>query len=213
MLSAACAPRCGARPALDSRAHRASTHAPEANNCSGSARVRRQRRLHASRSASRSRSAAPAPSYSCSCCTPKRASAAHHQDRLEGRGAGRRAWRLQGAVRCADCGRVARRRDRRLVRLRRNSTWAQPSRLLILILSLRRCGGDTMLVQLGDILDRGDSEAECWELLQRLKEEAPASGGGVVCLIGIHLCSYGDATPRPCRTVARVPAFRAPYVH
>ena len=90
---------------------------------------------------------------------------------------------------------------------------AQPSRLLILILSLRRCGGDTMLVQLGDILDRGDSEAECWELLQRLKEEAPASGGGVVCLIGIHLCSYGDATPRPCRTVARVPAFRSPYVH
>ena len=128
MLSAACAPRCGARPALDSRAHRASTHAPEANNCSGSARVRRQRRLHASRSASRSRSAAPAPSYSCSCCTPKRASAAHHQDRLEGRGAGRRAWRLQGAVRCADCGRVARRRDRRLVRLRRNSTCpTQPS--------------------------------------------------------------------------------------
>jgi len=48
------------------------------------------------------------------------------------------------------------------------------------------CGGDTMLVQLGDILDRGDSEVECWELLQRLKEEAPASGGGVVCLVGNH---------------------------
>ena len=91
----------------------------------------------------------------------------------------------------------------------RRAPRAQPSRLLILILSLRRCGGDTMLVQLGDILDRGDSEAECWELLQRLKEEAPACGGGVVCLVGIHLCSYGDATPRPCRTVARVSAFRA----
>ena len=91
-------------------------HALEANICSGSARLRRQRRLHASRAASRSRSAAPAPSYSCSCCAPPSAAAAHHRDRLEGRGAGRRAWRLQGAVRCADRGRAARRRDGRLVR-------------------------------------------------------------------------------------------------
>ena len=62
------------------------------------------------------------------------------------------------------------------------------SHLLSLILSLRRCGGDTMLVQLGDILDRGDSEVECWELLQRLKAEAPTSGGGVVCLVGNRPC-------------------------
>ena len=36
------------------------------------------------------------------------------------------------------------------------------------------CGGDTVLVQLGDILDRGDSESECWELMQRLNPGDPA---------------------------------------
>ena len=47
-------------------------------------------------------------------------------------------------------------------------------------------GGNATLVQLGDILDRGDSEFECWTLFQRLKDEAPASGGRVVTLCGNH---------------------------
>ena len=67
------------------------------------------------------------------------------------------------------------------------------------------CGGDTTLVQLGDILDRGDSEAECWELLQRLKAEAPASGGGVVCLVGDRPC---HTTPRRGRTECAHPPLR-----
>ena len=47
-------------------------------------------------------------------------------------------------------------------------------------------GGDATLVQCGDILDRGAEEAECWELLQRLKAEAPQTDGRVVALLGNH---------------------------
>ena len=62
---------------------------------------------------------------------------------------------------------------------------------------LQWAGGDATLVQLGDVLDRGDSERECWDLLQRLKSDAPRAGGRVVCMIGNHeaMNVLGDSRP------------------
>eukprot|EP00188_Purpureofilum_apyrenoidigerum_P003269 Plantae.Rhodophyta-Purpureofilum_apyrenoidigerum.ctg33737.p1 GENE.Plantae.Rhodophyta-Purpureofilum_apyrenoidigerum.ctg33737~~Plantae.Rhodophyta-Purpureofilum_apyrenoidigerum.ctg33737.p1 ORF type:complete len:235 (+),score=49.79 Plantae.Rhodophyta-Purpureofilum_apyrenoidigerum.ctg33737:140-844(+) len=47
-------------------------------------------------------------------------------------------------------------------------------------------GGNTVLVQLGDILDRGDQERAAFELLLKLREEAPKQGGAVHILHGNH---------------------------
>ena len=58
--------------------------------------------------------------------------------------------------------------------------------------------------ELGDLLDRGDSKSECWELMQRLKEEARASGGGVVCLIGNRIWPELRAAWRILRLVQPV---------
>lgn len=47
-------------------------------------------------------------------------------------------------------------------------------------------GGDTVVVQTGDVLDRGDDEQEILDLLFKLEGEAKAAGGGFVFLLGNH---------------------------
>ena len=47
-------------------------------------------------------------------------------------------------------------------------------------------GGDLVVVQLGDVLDRADEEREIMDLLQRLEVEAKRKGGRLIQLIGNH---------------------------
>ena len=47
-------------------------------------------------------------------------------------------------------------------------------------------GGDTVVVQCGDIMDRGPQELACWALLSKLSQQAATEGGTVTALWGNH---------------------------
>jgi hypothetical protein len=50
----------------------------------------------------------------------------------------------------------------------------------------RWIGGNLVVVQLGDVLDRGDGEREILDLFERLAPEAHAAGGKLLPLLGNH---------------------------
>lgn len=52
--------------------------------------------------------------------------------------------------------------------------------------ALRWAGGNAVLVQIGDITDRGPDSRAIIDLLRRLEIEAEASGGHVIALLGNH---------------------------
>eukprot|EP00892_Ulva_mutabilis_P010785 jgi/Ulvmu1/8079/UM004_0316.1 len=52
--------------------------------------------------------------------------------------------------------------------------------------NLRWCGGKTVAVQVGDILDRGDNEVQLMYILERLQREASRAGGALHVLNGNH---------------------------
>jgi hypothetical protein len=67
----------------------------------------------------------------------------------------------------------------------------------------RWIGGDAILVQTGDLMDRGARVRDVLELMIRLEEEAPRQGGRVVSLLGNHevynMLGFFDpkSTPQP----------------
>lgn len=51
---------------------------------------------------------------------------------------------------------------------------------------LRWSGGDTILIQTGDLMDRGEKVRATLDLFMRLQDEAAAAGGRVIVLMGNH---------------------------
>ena len=47
-------------------------------------------------------------------------------------------------------------------------------------------GGDLVVVQTGDVLDRGDDEKAIYDLLFSLRDQAAAAGGALILLLGNH---------------------------
>jgi hypothetical protein len=50
----------------------------------------------------------------------------------------------------------------------------------------RWIGGELVVVQTGDVLDRGDDEQAIFDLLAKLETEAKAAGGALILLLGNH---------------------------
>ena len=79
------------------------------------------------------------------------------------------------------------------------------------------CGGSTVVVQVGDVLDRGDDELACVRKLKQLAKQARAQGGDVIVMNGNHeiMNVMGDfryATPgafEECRRYAEKKRARA----
>lgn len=75
-------------------------------------------------------------------------------------------------------------------------------------------GGDTTLVQIGDVLDRGDEEPQILELLRKLKPQAQSAGGRVITMLGNHeimnACGIGQPSDAGITAFGddRIAAFR-----
>ncbi len=75
-------------------------------------------------------------------------------------------------------------------------------------------GGELVVVQTGDVLDRGDDEQAILDLLARLEAEAKTAGGAVIALIGNHelMNAAGDlryVTPGGMTDFADAPGLAA----